>query len=52
MVALGERWRAEGGAAAAAAAAAAATRGAASADEENLCSNLRTMLDLAADPDA
>ena len=51
MAALGERWRAEGGAAAAAAAAA-ATRGAASADEENLCSNLRTMLDLAADPDA
>ena len=44
MAALGERWRAEGGAAAAAAA-----RGAASADEENLCSNLRTMLDLAAD---
>ena len=43
MAALGERWRAEGGAAAAAA------RGAASADEENLCSNLRTMLDLAAD---
>ena len=43
MAALGERWRAEGGAAAAAAA-----RGAASADEENLCSNLRTMLDLAA----
>jgi len=51
MAALGERWRAEGGAAAAAAAAA-ATRGAASADEENLCSNLRTMLDLAAGPDA
>ena len=50
MAALGERWRAEGGAAAAAAAA--ATRGAASADEENLCSNLRTMLDLAAGPDA
>ena len=47
MAALGERWRAEGGAAAAAAAA--AGRGAASADEENLCSNLRTMLDLAAD---
>jgi len=46
MAALGERWRAEGGAAAAAAAA--AGRGAASADEENLCSNLRTMLDLAA----
>ena len=45
MAALGERWRAEGGAAAAAAA---AGRGAASADEENLCSNLRTMLDLAA----
>jgi len=44
MAALGERWRAEGGAAAAAA----AGRGAASADEENLCSNLRTMLDLAA----
>ena len=44
MAALGERWRAEGGAAAAAAA-----RGAASADEENLCSNLRAMLDLAAD---
>jgi hypothetical protein len=50
MAALGERWRAEGGAAAAAVAA--ATRGAASADEENLCSNLRTMLDLAAGPDA
>ena len=47
MAALGERWRAEGGAAAAAAAA--AGRGAASADEENLCSNLRTMLELAAD---
>ena len=44
MAALGERWRAEGGAAAAAA----GGRGAASADEENLCSNLRTMLDLAA----
>ena len=44
MAALGERWRAEGGAAAAA-----AGRGAASADEENLCSNLRTMLELAAD---
>lgn len=42
MAALGERWRAEGGAAA-------AGRGAASVDEENLCSNLRTMLDLAAD---
>ena len=51
MVALGERWRAEGGAAAVAEAAA-ATRRAPSADEENLCSNLRTMLDLAADPDA
>ena len=45
MAALGERWRAEGGAAAAAA----AGRGAASADEENLCSNLRMVLDLAAD---
>jgi len=40
MSALGERWRAGGGATGA--------RGAPSVDEENLCSNLRTMLDLAA----
>ena len=44
MSALGERWRAGGGAAGARG----STAPAAEADEENLCSNLRTMLDLAA----